>query len=330
LFSLLGEIASDRVWENGLSEMTEREPTLSIGMPLYNAGSYLRSALDTLLAQDETSFELLISDNVSTDGTEEVCREYAQRDPRIRYMRLTEHVGPGENFLAVLGRARAPYFMWAAHDDRWEPTFVSRIVGELKRNPDALLGFCQFDVLIHATGGSVPVPRISMPFGGTYFETCLAFMRNPVSNAFYGIFRRDALVVSAWSRAGLCDFSDILLVLEMATRGSILIVPDLLFHAGVVGGPTRAPKSFARSRRKGFDYAYGEYYRRAARLLWNAPHFSIVERVRLQLYLAGQVLTMMSMHERAGMSRLQAMFIDVTLRLGKRFMTLPRRSGAED
>lgn len=309
--------------------MTEREPIISIGMPIYNAESYLRSALDTLLGQDETAFELLISDNVSTDGTEDVCREYAKRDRRIRYVRLTSHVGPGANFLAVLRRATAPYFMWAAHDDRWEATFVSRILAELERSPDALLGFCQFDVLIHATGDSVPVPTVSIPSGGTRLETCLAYMRKPVANLFYGIFRRDALMDTEWSRAGLYDFSDIFLILEIATRGPIVIVPDLLFHAGVVGGLTRVPKSFARARRRGFDYAYGEYYRRAARLLWNAPHFSTGERIRLQLYVAGQVLAMMNMHERAGMSRHETALIDALLRLGKRLMILRRGSGAE-
>ena len=62
-------------------------PMLTVGMPVYNADSFLAKSLDSILSQTFTDFELLISDNASTDRTEEICQEYASRDKRIRYFR---------------------------------------------------------------------------------------------------------------------------------------------------------------------------------------------------------------------------------------------------
>jgi glycosyltransferase involved in cell wall biosynthesis len=62
-------------------------PALTVGMPVYNAERFIAKALDSFLDQTFTDFELLISDNASTDRTEEICRYYAARDQRIRYFR---------------------------------------------------------------------------------------------------------------------------------------------------------------------------------------------------------------------------------------------------
>src|ERR1035437_6848500 len=98
-------------------------PKVSIGMRVYNGGKYIRRALASLLAQTFTDFELIISDNASTDGTEAICREYAAGDPRIRYVRQGENLGAMANFRFVLNEAGGEYFMWAAHDDVRESAY---------------------------------------------------------------------------------------------------------------------------------------------------------------------------------------------------------------
>ena len=107
------------------TNVTEKPPKVSIGMPVYNGEPYIREALDSLLAQTFTDFELIISDNASTDNTESICREYAAKDPRIRYIRQAENRGALANFKFVLDQARGEYFMWAAHDDRWGSEFLN-------------------------------------------------------------------------------------------------------------------------------------------------------------------------------------------------------------
>lgn len=101
-------------------------PKVSIGMAVFNGEPFIREALDSLLAQTFTNFELIISDNASTDGTEAICREYAACDARIRYVRQPENRGGLLNFQFVLDEARGEYFMWAAADDMWHREFIRK------------------------------------------------------------------------------------------------------------------------------------------------------------------------------------------------------------
>src|SRR4051794_3298661 len=92
-------------------------PKLSIGLPVYNGENFLAHAVDSILAQDFRDFELIISDNASTDRTAEICRGYAESDPRVRYVRFETNQGGSRNFCYVFELARGEYFKWAAHDD---------------------------------------------------------------------------------------------------------------------------------------------------------------------------------------------------------------------
>jgi glycosyltransferase involved in cell wall biosynthesis len=115
---------------------TNRRPRVTIGVPVYNAASMLRTALDSLLAQSYSAFELIISDNASTDDTEQLCREYAQRDPRIRYIRHSINRGGPWNFNHVFEVSNTEYFKWAAHDDVCHPTYLARCIEVLDRDSE--------------------------------------------------------------------------------------------------------------------------------------------------------------------------------------------------
>jgi glycosyltransferase involved in cell wall biosynthesis len=93
---------------------------LSIGMPVYNGMPFICEALNSLLAQTFSDFELIISDNASSDETEKICRQYEARDSRIRYIRQATNEGAFANFKFVLNEAKGEYFMWAAADDIWD------------------------------------------------------------------------------------------------------------------------------------------------------------------------------------------------------------------
>src|SRR3974377_1117825 len=100
-------------------------PKVSIGLPVYNGENYLRLAIDSILTQDYTDFELIISDNASADATQEICREYTARDCRIRYYRNKINIGASGNYNRVFELARGGLFKWAAHDDVHLPAFLS-------------------------------------------------------------------------------------------------------------------------------------------------------------------------------------------------------------
>lgn len=115
-------------------------PRISIGLPVYNGGEDLRRALDALLAQTWSDFEIVISDNGSTDSvTRAIVDRYAARDSRIRAFHQPVNLGATANFLFVLAEARAPYFMWCAHDDYWEPQSLAALVAGLDQQPEAVL-----------------------------------------------------------------------------------------------------------------------------------------------------------------------------------------------
>ena len=108
------------------SKKNKPRTILNIGMPVYNGEEYIRDALDSLITQTFTNFELTISDNASTDNTEKICQEYVLKDKRIKYIKQPENIGAMANFDFVLKEAKSDFFMWAAHDDKWRDTFLER------------------------------------------------------------------------------------------------------------------------------------------------------------------------------------------------------------
>jgi glycosyltransferase involved in cell wall biosynthesis len=122
--------------------VTVLAPKVSIGVPVYNSAATLRAMLDALLSQTLTNFEIVISDNASTDATADICRGYAERDSRIRYIRQVQNIGAEPNFKFVLGEARAPYFMWSAGDDIRSPEFLEENVSFLELHPDYVASTC--------------------------------------------------------------------------------------------------------------------------------------------------------------------------------------------
>lgn len=112
---------------------------ISIGLPVYNGEAFVAGAIESVLAQTLRDFELIISDNASMDRTGGICRAYAARETRIRYILQQRNLGAAANFNATLAHATSPYFKWLAHDDTIEPTFLETCVGFLERNPSYVL-----------------------------------------------------------------------------------------------------------------------------------------------------------------------------------------------
>jgi glycosyltransferase involved in cell wall biosynthesis len=117
---------------------------VTIGLPLYNDARYLSKAMDSLLAQTFTDFEILISDNASTDRSSDICDQYVKKDSRVRYVRQERNLGVRHNFLFLLNQASSEFFMWAASDDRWHPDFLQECVDALRRDPGCAVAFCPF------------------------------------------------------------------------------------------------------------------------------------------------------------------------------------------
>jgi len=202
---------------------------VSIGLPVYNGERYLAGTVDSILAQDFTDFELIISDNASTDRTGEICRAYAERDGRVRYFRNERNLGAGPNYDNCFHKARGTYFKWAAHDDCLAPEYLSKAVAALDAAPDAVLctvGITEIgpnDEVLRTYANSFP--GVSSPAAAERFGAVI-HARHQCED-FFGLYRRSALVGS-----GLHDNysgSDRVLLAEMALRGPWVGVPEPLF-----------------------------------------------------------------------------------------------------
>lgn len=138
----------------------EAPPRVSIGLPVKNGGDYLRETIEGLLAQTFPDFELVISDNASSDGTEAACRAYAARDARVRYHRVDDDRGVMWNFDHVVRLARGEYFKWASHDDLHAPTFLERCVEVLDADPTVV---CCHTRTVKIDGAGRPIPGATDP-----------------------------------------------------------------------------------------------------------------------------------------------------------------------
>lgn len=128
------------------------QPLVSIGLAAYNSSLRIKRALDALLAQSYGNFELIISDDASSDDTPLICEDYARRDSRIRFIRQPHNLGRKENFRFLALTARGRYTMWASDDDWWDPRYVETLVYALEHSQGYDLAMSSFERIMGKTG----------------------------------------------------------------------------------------------------------------------------------------------------------------------------------
>jgi glycosyltransferase involved in cell wall biosynthesis len=203
-------------------------------VPVYNGENFLAEALDSILAQTFGDFELLISDNASGDGTEEICRAYAARDDRIRYVRNETNLGAAKNYNQLVAWAQGDYFKWAAHDDYVAPQFLERSVPVLDREPAVVLCYAR----TRAVDEEGTVVREFDPRDFDSDEPqkrfCELVTTRHGHNAVFGLIRLDALRQT--QMIGAFSSSDRSLLAELVLLGHFYEIPEFMFfkrhHSG--------------------------------------------------------------------------------------------------
>jgi glycosyltransferase involved in cell wall biosynthesis len=125
--------------EKAVNMSGHRRAKVSIGIPVYNGERFLAKAIQSMLDQTFTDFELIISDNASNDGTQEICEKFARDDSRVRYFRQEINIGAKANFNRVFEYSRGEYFKWVAADDVCGPRYLELTVAALDNDPSAVL-----------------------------------------------------------------------------------------------------------------------------------------------------------------------------------------------
>lgn len=203
-------------------------PRVSIGMPVYNGERYLEHTLNTVLDQTFTDFCIFISDNASTDRTEEICRAYAQRDPRITYIRNPVNLGAAGNYERCFQPTQSEYFRWQNVDDPIEPTLIERCVAALDKQTDAVLAYGRTNIIDeHGNVTERYDDKLSLiqDKPSDRFIACL--LNIGLQNLMYGLIRRDALAHTARLKGYLA--ADINLIGELALYGKFIEIPEQLF-----------------------------------------------------------------------------------------------------
>jgi glycosyltransferase involved in cell wall biosynthesis len=204
-------------------------------MTLYNNVRHLPEAIESLLAQRYPDFLLVLLDDASVDGTEETCREYMRRDPRVRYFRHGTRAAMIATWREVVEIAQrecpsADYFAWVSDHDRWHPDWLGRMVAELDCDPAAVLAY---PITRRTEPGGEEIDKGPRLFDTAACEGLAArwahFCHEGVGagDMVYGLMRLRALVESGIFRRVLRP--DRLLVAELTLRGRILQVPEVLW-----------------------------------------------------------------------------------------------------
>jgi glycosyltransferase involved in cell wall biosynthesis len=204
----------------------DEEFKVSIGIPVFNGAKTLAKTIEAVINQDYTNLEIIISDNCSTDETQSIAEEYQKKDSRIKYIRQDKNYGMTSNFSKVFGYTTGDFFMWAAHDDQHDTTFISKCLPLLLSDPEA--GLC--------------VPRTQGYFRGevAWVSSMKSFtniesrselynetLRHFPACGMYGLYRSSKVAKTQLWR----NFTgaDLVFVQDLTLHGNIVICEDILF-----------------------------------------------------------------------------------------------------
>jgi glycosyltransferase involved in cell wall biosynthesis len=266
--------------------MAQKHPKVSIGMPVYNGANFIRRALDSVLDQTFTDFELIISDNASDDETEIICREYAAKDDRITYFRQKTNIGGTDNFLFVLNKAQSSYFSFLAHDDWWGGrNYLQKLYDSANLNEDAGLVIPR-SKNYHQLGNNsqfVEEQRLHDGASGPRWDLNLAILKTfGVGNPFYGLYNLNViknLPELMDCRRDWCCFNEGPLLHYIYSRFNCVYVDDACFCYFIHS------KSVSKSQRSlDLMRAYAKYSKDTF-LIYLTSDYPLRHRIKMLAYL---------------------------------------------
>jgi Glycosyl transferase family 2 len=209
-------------------------PSVSIGIPTYNRAGALTRAIDSVLGQTHHDLELVISDNASSDQTQEICERYAEQDSRIRYLRHQINQGPTANFNILFSECRGDHVMMLSDDDWLEPDYVDRCLTTLADEPDYALvcgtaRYFRSDGILAGQGAQIQLDqRMGAQRVISYFA-----QEKDNNGTFYGLMPRSVLLNAAPLLNVLAN--DWLLVAAIAYQGPIRTLPTTAINRTLGG-----------------------------------------------------------------------------------------------
>jgi glycosyltransferase involved in cell wall biosynthesis len=221
-----------------------RSARLTIGLPVYNGAGYIGQSLDALLGQTFQDYEIIISDNASTDDTPDICRRYEREDSRIRFVRQARNIGAAPNHNFVVGQARADLFKWASADDLYARDLLERCIEILDERPEVVLAH-SWTAAVDASGAvtqalayhlATDSPRASERFRSMLFQSSAEDPYGRRAGDDYGLIGADDMYgvirMEVLRRVAPLDsyhFSDRTFMTEIALHGPFQQIPHWLY-----------------------------------------------------------------------------------------------------
>lgn len=209
--------------------MPHSKPKVTLAMPVYNGSNYIRDALDSILAQSFEDFELIVTDNASSDDTCAIVREYAARDSRIELIRNPRNIGASANYNLGYEHGRGQYLKWCAHDDTLSPNFLEECVRALDADASVALAFgstkgiSPSGAIIEPVGEETP----SLESGDPAVRFKQAIEMSGTCFPIFGLFRRHNLARSTLHRPYYG--SDRAVLAEAALMGKFRRIEEAVF-----------------------------------------------------------------------------------------------------
>lgn len=210
---------------------------VTVAMGVRNEVATLRKSIESILSQSFQDFEFLIYDNASSDGTDKICEEFANRDPRIVYHRYETNQGATFSFNEMCHAAQGEYILFAAGHDRWHPDFLKECLKPFAEDPYVVLSY-PVTVWVDNKGDEVGVDTRLFdirPINHRGFHPLLQF--NSIlwdfnhSHAVYGLIAMKALKRTRPFRQTIAP--DTLFLSELSLIGSFAQVPKPLYYSRV-------------------------------------------------------------------------------------------------
>jgi len=216
------------------------KPVVSVCIPCYEGAKFIRTAIESVLAQSFEDFELIIIDNCSTDDTEAIVGTY--NDQRIRFLRNDRNLGPEGNWNRCLAEARGRYFKLLPHDDILAPQCLARQVDVLEADTEKRIAlvFCARTV-IDSQGRTImtrgyPYPRGGQVSNRSVIRSCIRRGTNLIGEPGGVLFRKSLTHEIGGFDAGIGYVIDLDYWFRLLMRGDAYYVPERLVSFRVSSG----------------------------------------------------------------------------------------------
>jgi len=231
------------------NDMSSDSPKISIGLPVYNGEKFIRKCIESILDQTNRNFELIISDNASTDLTSDICTEFLSKDSRIKFVKQKKNMGANWNFNFLLEKAVGKYFVWVAADTIILPEFLEKNINLLESEKKNVGCICKIKIdqtyvdkfkkekQILKKFGLVYRPYDTLPITGNYTERIRKYLNHFPWEMFYAVYRTKELKESFVHEFFIG--SDASLALNILRHGEIQVINEFLlesFPAGMSSG----------------------------------------------------------------------------------------------